>query len=346
MANSNQKPVRLPSVRQLAVHLGVSTSTVMSVYGKLKERGLIESVAGSGSHLKGTPVSQPIRVTTNVPTAEAMQSGSWYAELMGGLTVAAFKSGKMILLRAMDAMLDEEPDLSPQYREVALVFPAQSCRQKLLDWASAHRISTIFLNRVDDNSTENFVSADYFGTSRQLGRAFLQSGRKRILFIAHTPLSAVTSNRLRISGLLAGLNYGSDNGVHFEMIFTNSETNREAGRQGLLQYLEKHGTYPDAIYAPADFMAVGCYLELRERGIAVPEQVSIVGGTGLMLDRSGCPLLTRMSHPYEALGKELVTMLLDQLAHPDRPCPGRILPMCWLGGATTTEQENALLFAP
>ncbi len=348
LATREEETIRLPSVRQLAGHLGVSTSTVATVYRNLKKDGRLESHAGSASHLKrdGRPRPQlkQIRVTTNLPMDEAVVPGSWYAHLTGGLTVAALESGMTLSLRSLDSMPDKTLTLSPAFHDVALLFPAHLYQKELMDWVALHRLPLVSINPLADHSTSDFVSSDYFGASRTAGHAFLRSGRRRILFIANFPYHLSASNRLRISGLLAGLEYGSDNGVSFEIGFTDSLTTAEAAAKVVLSYHEKHGTFPDAIYTPGDFMAIGAYETLVAHGVTVPQETSILGGTGLMIDRTSCPLLTRMSHPYEGLGREVIAMLLEQISHPGRPIAGRLLPMGWLGGSTTTEAENAFFF--
>ncbi|HWL52079.1 MAG TPA: substrate-binding domain-containing protein [Chthoniobacteraceae bacterium] len=341
---SEAEEIRLPSVRQLAAHLGVSASTVAIVYRRLKEEGRLQSHAGSGSFLKRdrrARSDQHIRLTVNLPTEDAVSTGTWYSQLFGGLTMAAMDARVRLTIQTFDTL----PPFTPTGHDVALIVPASFYRADLTAWARAHRLPEVYLNPPSDNATENFVSADYFKASERLGRAFLRAGRRRILFIANTAYHRSTSNRLRISGLLSGLEYGSDDSLHFEVFFTGEATDAAAGGRQVARYFEKHGVLPDAIYTPGDFLAIGAYRELAARGLELPREAGVVGGTGLALDRTECPQLTRITHPYEALGREIVAVVQARLAAPHQSIPGRILPMAWLGGASTTPEENTLLFS-
>ncbi len=341
---SDTEKVRLPSVRQLAMHLGVSASTVAIVYRRMKEEGQLQSQPGSGSFLKRETRSRShlhIRLTLNLPTEDTVSAGTWYSQLFGGLTMAAMDAKIRLTIQTFDVV----PSLSPTGHDVALIVPSPFHRHDLIAWAQAHRLPEVYLNPPSDNATENFVSPDYFKASERLGRAFRRVGRKRILFLANTSYDRSTSNRLRVSGLFSGLEYGRDESLHFETLFTNEATDADTGRRCLVRYIEKHGFPPDAVYTPGDFLAIGAYSELAARGLELPREASVVGGTGLALDRTECPQLTRITHPYEMLGREIIAMVQARLAAPHQSIPGRILPMGWLGGASTTSEENTILFS-
>lgn len=340
------KPTRLPSVRRLAKHLDVSPSTVASVYRQIKAEGRLQSTQGSGSFLTPDPQAlipvNHIRVITNLPYDVQYVPDPWYAQIMGSITMAAVGAKVQLTIQNFDSVRDEYRPIPAH--DVALVVPAHEGRAELIRWAEKRGIAQVFLNPPTDNATENFVSSDYFGSCERLGRAFLEQGRKRILVIVNLPYSHGASNRLRISGLLAGLEYGSQNGVSVEMIFTDYQITMEAGRDAVLEYEKKHGCLPDAIFTPGDLLAVGCYTELTNRGVKCPEEAAVVGGTGLILDHTPCPQITRGIHPFKELGEAFIRVLTECATSPQTIFPGKIIPMKWIGGATTTPLENQLLF--
>ena len=344
---TSEERIRLPSIRQLATHLGVSASTVAGVYRELKENGALETSAGGGSYLKKSTQERfqvPIRLTVNLTSKDVQQLGSWSSLIMGGLTVAAMSSGLRLTFQTVETVLGHPVPVTPTSHDAVLLMPSGTYREDLIAWAQKHTLPIVYLTPPTDNATENFVSADYFGASMRVGQAFRASGRKRVLFVNDRAYDASTSNRLRVSGMLAGLKYGSDASMEFDMLFTQGEVSAEAARRFLSCYLEKKRCYPDAIYTPGDFLAIGCLTELESRGVRCPEEVSVVGGTGLALDRSPYPQLTRTSHLYEKLGQEMIAAIKAQITYPEHPTPGKIVDMGWLGGATTTDVENEILF--
>jgi LacI family transcriptional regulator len=66
-----------------------------------------------------------------------------------------------------------------------------------------------------------------------------------------------------------------------------------------------------AIIALNDTMAVGALAALRERGVAVPDQVSVVGFDDVPIARDVTPALTTIRLPLEEMGVRAMTLALD-----------------------------------
>ena len=78
---------------------------------------------------------------------------------------------------------------------------------------------------------------------------------------------------------------------------------------------------PTAIFAANDAMAIGCLAALRERGLRVPEDVSLVGFDDVPIARYLTPALTTVQVPIAELGKQAMASLLSSIdgpGHPDR----------------------------
>ncbi|PKQ27028.1 MAG: LacI family transcriptional regulator [Actinobacteria bacterium HGW-Actinobacteria-4] len=69
-----------------------------------------------------------------------------------------------------------------------------------------------------------------------------------------------------------------------------------------------------AVFSANDEMAAGLYLALRERGIRIPEDISVVGFDDVPLAAYLWPPLTTVRQDFDAIGHELVASLLAQIA--------------------------------
>ena len=76
--------------------------------------------------------------------------------------------------------------------------------------------------------------------------------------------------------------------------------------------LEKNRGYT-AIFAMADVLAIGAIRALRDAGLRVPEDVSVVGLDGLAIDEYTVPRLTTISQNVEQLASRSFRMLLDNI---------------------------------
>ena len=76
---------------------------------------------------------------------------------------------------------------------------------------------------------------------------------------------------------------------------------------------------PTAIFASNDHMALAAIDALREKGLRVPEDMSVVGFDGIPQAGQVHPPLTTVSQPLAKMGRVATQMLLDQLADPGKP---------------------------
>jgi len=83
---------------------------------------------------------------------------------------------------------------------------------------------------------------------------------------------------------------------------------------------------PDAVFCANDYMALGLLAAFSERGVAVPDEVSVVGFDDITGSAHFQPALTTVRQPFHTLGETSVGMLLDAIAE-SPVIPRRISPM-------------------
>ena len=86
-------------------------------------------------------------------------------------------------------------------------------------------------------------------------------------------------------------------------------------------------TKPTAVFAANDEMAIGLYRGLAERGVKVPDDISVVGFDGIDLDRYVTPQLTTVAQPIEELGEKASALLLSRISNPQAPTQQISLPV-------------------
>jgi LacI family transcriptional regulator len=94
---------------------------------------------------------------------------------------------------------------------------------------------------------------------------------------------------------------------------------------GLLKrYAERRAACPWGIFCLSDLIAYGAHRRLTERGIAVPEQVCLIGFDDNKLNDWVAPWLSSVRVPYAAFGAAVVQVLRDLWS--GEPTSARILP--------------------
>jgi len=89
-------------------------------------------------------------------------------------------------------------------------------------------------------------------------------------------------------------------------------TTLKSGREALARLLAA-GKKFDAVFCSSDLLALGVMTEARTRGIAVPEQLAIVGFGDLAFAADLAPSLTTVRIDSEAIGRQAARFILDRV---------------------------------
>lgn len=90
----------------------------------------------------------------------------------------------------------------------------------------------------------------------------------------------------------------------------------EPGAAAFAELLDR-GKRFTAVVAANDRLALGCYDVVRERGLRIPEDVSVVGYNDILFADKFAPPLTTVRIPHYQIGVKAAELLLDALAGGD-----------------------------
>ncbi len=335
---------RLPTAEALAAHLEISAGTVKNVYRTLAREGRVKTQVGVGSFWLGggkAPEHRHYRIAFQIGHAPSIASGEletalrgrtgWSGAILGGFLKRKLERGLNVTMelypQTMEALSRGGP--APDgVIDLSLVahptFPAQ--------------LPVIHLNPPFEWACRNFVAPDYYHCSRALGETWRAAGRRRILFVTCNSWAQSTSTLLRYSGLMTGIGEAiAETEIRiFEASGPGPESSCEAA--ALLDRWQ-----PDAVYCIGDLLARGIIRLLHERGISVPDEVSVVGGCKTE-SGSERPMITSMAHPLETVGAGLLDAIIRRIQSGGRDVAGRYEPVPFSLGSSTTPAENELLF--
>ena len=150
------------------------------------------------------------------------------------------------------------------------------------------------------------VRTDYSRGTQRVVEYLHALGHSRMAFVGHherlQPLYARKKSFLEVVGRLAGeITFATAAGAD------SPNGGREATR-GLLD----SGFSPTAVVCANDFMALGVLALLRERGLRVPQDVSLVGYDNIHLSEFTSPPLTTVNVPRDRIGHAICAALLPE----------------------------------
>jgi LacI family transcriptional regulator len=168
-------------------------------------------------------------------------------------------------------------------------------------------IPTLFVDAVGQGPRASYVMVDHIGGCRQAIQHLLALGHRRIAILTGEKDNDPASQRLLGYQLaLAEAGVGMD-----EKLVLHAGFDRVEAYEAMVALLKAYCGEFTAIVAASDMMAIGALRALREQGIRVPEDVSVVGFDDIDLCPDIDPPLTTIRPDKEVLAQGAVRKLLD-----------------------------------
>jgi LacI family transcriptional regulator len=169
---------------------------------------------------------------------------------------------------------------------------------------------------VEDRSLPSVVPDEVQG-GRTATEALLQKGHRRIGFINNVDPIPATFGRLE--GYKQAL---AAHDVPFDRRMVCAQISDGAGGyQGAMELMQRPDP-PTALFCFNDTIAMGAYDALRKLGLAIPDDVAVVGFDNLELIAAHLyPPLSTLELPHYAMGQWAVQYLLDHADSASDPAP-------------------------
>ncbi|HUX12195.1 MAG TPA: LacI family DNA-binding transcriptional regulator [Spirochaetia bacterium] len=145
---------------------------------------------------------------------------------------------------------------------------------------------------------------------------------RRIAMIVHAPLVFHAATE-RLAGYRAGLKKAGLS--YHEKLVAVADFTEESGRNAM-ETLLGGNTPPTAVFAGNDLIAYGAYKAIRDRGLSIPEDISVVGFDDDYPSRYLNPPLTTMSLPAAGLGSIAAGLVAQLIATVETEAKQSILP--------------------
>jgi LacI family transcriptional regulator len=201
----------------------------------------------------------------------------------------------------------------------------------LLDRLQAEGVRMVLINRRTAGSSIPSVTADdASGIDTAVGH-LAALGHRRIAHLAG-PQDTSTGLVRRRAFVAALRERGLDDDP--ALVADCSAWSEEEGARALRGLLDS-GVEFTAVIAGNDLLALGCYDVFRERDIACPGEISVVGFNDMPYLDKLQPPLTSVRVPHYELGAEAARMLLDGLHDAARHPRSVLLPLALVERAST-----------
>jgi DNA-binding LacI/PurR family transcriptional regulator len=169
------------------------------------------------------------------------------------------------------------------------------------------KIPFVMLDNQHRNSSVPSVIVDNFKGGYEATRHLIDLGHRRIAHIRGP--EPFLSSRERERGYLTAM---KEAGID-PLEIAHGAFSVSSGYQIALDWIQS-GRLPTAVFAADDYMALGVMDALKNEGLRIPRDISIVGFDDQVLSSEFRPMLTTVRQPAEQVGRHGVDLLLKSIS--------------------------------
>lgn len=310
----------MTTMLEVAKRAGVSKATVSRVLsgngyvGEETKARVFKAIEESGyrPNLLARQLATRKSQTLGLVMTNTLYHGSYFSELLSQAARMAEERGRQLILadgkhsaeqerQAIQLLLDLRCD-------ALIIYPRFLSTDEMDDIIASHRQPIMVFNRRLRKNPSHCIFADHKAACFDAVSHLIRQGHREIAFVSGASGSPTSLERL--SGYRAALTHHRlpvDDALIIEGRWTP-----QSGYDAVQQLLEK-GRRFSALVAANDNMATGAIKGLHEAGIAVPQQVSIVGFDDTPTAPFTLPSLSSVKIPVTGMITETINKLIAML---------------------------------
>lgn len=305
------------TIKDIAREAGVSVNTVSRALNNkpdinketkkkilkiAKKLGYVKNITASTLRNKSTKI---------VGVILADSSNPFYAEVLKGIEIASRKYSYQIILMNTERIYENEAiaieTLLQRRVDGLLIAPVQD-KNEDIEKLKKMNVPFVIIGRHFENLEVDEIFSDEVRGGYIATKYLLETGKKNPIMINGALFKSAA--KMRYEGFKKALeekNIPMEN----ENMFV-SEIDIEGGYKTIKELLRKRINF-DSVFCYNDLMAIGVMKGLKESGLKIPEDISVVGYDDIYFSNFVCPPLTTVKIKKFELGYEGFKMLLEKI---------------------------------
>lgn len=310
----------MANIREVAQKAGVSVTTVSHVVNQTRfvapETEMRVRQAMQDLNYRPNTLARSLRrgETKTIGLILPDSANPFFAESARLLEEAAFNQSYSLILCNSNGDLDKElryTDVLFNKQVDGIIFMAAGDDTKSLLELINRKFPVVVVDRILDHLEVDAVITDNYQSGLLATRHLIENGHSRIAIIRGP--SNLTPSAQRVTGYRQALTEaGISIDPHLEV---TGDFHFGSGYKAAQQLLKTKS--PSAIFACNDLMAIGALRAIREAGLSVPQDISLIGHDDIELASYTQPALTTMAQPIDVLAGTAIRYLLERIKQPD-----------------------------
>ena len=180
------------------------------------------------------------------------------------------------------------------------------------------RVPLVLLGERATSSTLDHVGIDNVAAARDITRHLAAQGCRRIAAIVEKPHPRTPTSQQRLRGYRAALQEAALEADPNLVARIPVYPHRSDGAAAMARLLSLPRR-PDAVFCFNDLVATGVLRTLHEQGVAVPDEISVVGFDDVEESRFSIPSLTSVAPDKQLIARRALELLNERIAGADGP---------------------------
>ncbi len=317
----------MATIKDVAARAGISYTTVSHVVNGTRPvsdqvRSKVEAaIAELGYVPSGVARSLRVRATGTLGLLLPNASNPYFAELARGIEDHAERNGYSVILCNSDDDIDKQLRylrVLLERRIDGLIVATVASDAAFAQALAALRVPLVLVDRSLEGVSADQLRVDHEQGAYMATRHLLELGHRRIVCIGGPASTQVV--QLRAGGYRRALD---EAGIEAQAVVDCAFTSPagHAAAQVLLAGEQR----PTAIFAGNDMIALGVLRAAAERGLQVPQQLSVVGFDDIEVSRYLHPALTTVGQRIGQLGEQAAERLLARIRKPGLAAEQRLI---------------------
>ena len=311
----------MATIKDVAKMAGVSTTTVSHVINKTRfvAKETEEAVMQAIKSLKYSPsaVARSLKVNTtkSIGMIVTTSESPYFAEIIHAVEDHCYRQGYSLFLcntQNDPEKIKNHVEMLAKKRVDGLLVMCSEYTQHSLDVLSGFSSVPMVVMDWGPNVDTDIIEDNSFTGGYIATKHLIDCGHKAIGLIAGE-LDKTTA-KTRYEGFVKAMN--EDNLPIHENWILEGFFEPEDGYECMNKILSQD-SLPTAVFCCNDVMALGAISAITEKGLRVPDDISIIGYDNIHSSRFYAPPLTTIHQSKSRLGAQAVNLLFERIANKD-----------------------------
>lgn len=314
---------REATIRDIALKLNISVSTVSRAIRDMPEvkretRDLVLEMAKKLDY-EPNKIAQGLRIkkTNTIGVIVPAVTLHFFSSIISGIQETANKLGYNVMFCQSNESFETEKAnihtlLSSRVDGLLISLSRETETMDHLTSLQKKNIPLVLFDRVfDEVNTSKVMVDDYEGAYSAVQYLF-KTGCKKIAYLGGPKNLSISNHRL--NGYKDAIR-DNKNVVDLELISYCEHLEEDATSE--TERILNLKNPPDAIFCFNDPIAIICIQAIKQKGLKIPDEVSVIGFTNEPIAALIDPSLTTVSQPSYEMGKAATKLIIDQIESSD-----------------------------